>query len=203
MTLFCLILQIHYWQLFCDCIEYLCVFTCISLHLCKALLLHALCCIATCFFVVVLHFSLMTPLFHFISLDTLLTTFCDCIECVRICHLNQVQSKTMTKYTEGLATKFKPMETVLVPAPAPTPTRNAWNRTPKFKFNQESFPGLRSPSHIHTVKKQCHSPDDDDATLHQLEPSQHMAGTAITNGCNELIQQIQDIDPLFQSEEKP
>ena len=110
----------------------------------------------------------------------------------KICHLNQVQSKTMIKYAEGLAAKFKPMETVSVPAPAPTPSRNAWNHTPKFKFDQENFPNLGSPSHTHTAKKQCHSPDDDDATSQQLEPSQCTAGTAITDDHTKLIQQMQD-----------
>ena len=63
----------HYWQLSCGCIECLCV--CFLESLCALVRLSALCHIATCFFVVVVHFSLVTTLFCFISLDTLLATF--------------------------------------------------------------------------------------------------------------------------------
>ena len=70
--------------------------------------------------------------------------------------LNQTQSKAMAKYAEGLATKFKPMESMTVPTSKPplAPTCNGWNRTPKFKFDQENFPDLRSPCCIHAAKKQ-------------------------------------------------
>ena len=98
----------------------------------------------------------------------------------------------MIKYTKGLAAKFKPMETVPVLTPAPTPSHNAWKCTPKFKFNQVNFPNLGSPSCTHMAKKQCCTPDNDDTTLQQSEPSQHMAGTAITDNHTKLIQQMQD-----------
>ena len=78
------------------------------------------------------------------------------MECHKIRCLNQTQSKAMAKYAEGLATKFKPMESVTVPTSKPplAPTHNAWNHTPKFKFDQENFPDLGSPSCIHAAKKQ-------------------------------------------------
>ena len=64
---------IHYWQLSCGCIECLCL--CFLESLCISARLSALCHIVTCFFVVVVHFSLIAILFCFISLDTLLATF--------------------------------------------------------------------------------------------------------------------------------
>ena len=52
------------------------VYVCASLHLSAIFVrLSAPCHIATCFFVVVVHFSLVTTLFCFISLDTLLGNF--------------------------------------------------------------------------------------------------------------------------------
>ena len=67
-------------QLFCVCIECLCV--CFLASLCILAKLFASCHIATCFFVVVVHFSLMTTLFCFILLGRLLAIFCCCIECL-------------------------------------------------------------------------------------------------------------------------
>ena len=53
----------------------MCVFPCNSLRFAIFDRLSALCHVTTCFFVVVVHFSLMTTLFCFISLGTLLATF--------------------------------------------------------------------------------------------------------------------------------
>ena len=58
---------------FCGCIECLCV--CLLSSLCILVRLSASCHVMTCFFVVVVHFSLMTTLFCFISLGSLLATF--------------------------------------------------------------------------------------------------------------------------------
>ena len=63
---------------------YVCVYLCISGIF---VMLSASCHIVTCFFVDVVDFSLMTTLFCFISLDTLLATFCGCIECLCVCLL--------------------------------------------------------------------------------------------------------------------
>ena len=61
---------------------------CFLESLCVLARLSALCHIVTCFFVVVVHFSLVTTLFCFISLDTLLGNFfCGCIECLCVCFL--------------------------------------------------------------------------------------------------------------------
>ena len=106
--------------------------------------------------------------------------------------LNQVQSKAMTKYAEGLVAKFKPMESMSGPTPKlpPAPVHNGWNCTSKFKFDQENFPNLGSPSHVHTVKKQCCTLKEDDANSQHLEPSQQMGVTKITNECTEFVQQL-------------
>ena len=66
---------IHYWQFFCVCIECLCVCFIVSLGI--QVKLSASCHIMTCFFVDAdaVDFSLVTTLFCFISLDTLLATF--------------------------------------------------------------------------------------------------------------------------------
>ena len=64
---------IHYWQLFYVCVECLCV--CFLASLCILVRLSASCHIATCFFVDAVDFSLVTTLFCFISLGTLLATF--------------------------------------------------------------------------------------------------------------------------------
>ena len=58
---------------------------CFLASLCVSVRLSALCHITT--FVVVVHFSLVTTLFWFISFDTLLTTFCVSIECLCVCFL--------------------------------------------------------------------------------------------------------------------
>ena len=61
---------------------------CFLESLCISARLSASCHIATCFFVVVVHFSLVTTLFCFISFDTLLGNFfCGCIECLCVCFL--------------------------------------------------------------------------------------------------------------------
>ena len=64
---------IHYWQLFCVWNECLCV--CFLASLCVRAKLSASCHITTCFFVDAVDFSLLTTLFCFISLGTLLATF--------------------------------------------------------------------------------------------------------------------------------
>ena len=77
---------IHYWQLFCVCVECLCV--CFLASPFVLVRLSASCHIMTCFFVVVVHFSLITTLFCFISLGTLLATFlclCWVFMCVFSC----------------------------------------------------------------------------------------------------------------------
>ena len=57
-------------------VSVLSVYVCVSLHLSVIFVrLSAWCHIVTCFFVDVVDFSLMTTLFCFISLDTLLATF--------------------------------------------------------------------------------------------------------------------------------
>ena len=77
---------IHYWQLFCVCIECLCVCFLASLcNFCEAFCMVSHCDLFLCF--VVVHFSLITTLFCFISFDTLLTTFFVCIECLCVCFL--------------------------------------------------------------------------------------------------------------------
>ena len=60
---------------------------CFLASLCILVRLSASCHTATCFFVVVVHFSLITTLFCFISFDTLLATFCICVECLCVCFL--------------------------------------------------------------------------------------------------------------------
>jgi hypothetical protein len=110
----------------------------------------------------------------------------------KLCRLNQVQSKTMVRYAEGLADKFKPMETVAVPTPKPPPTRNAWTRTPKFKFDEENFPDLSSPSCIHAAKKPRRTNEPDDASSQQSDPSQRTLGTALTDKRTEFVQKLTD-----------
>ena len=60
---------------------------CFLASLCILARLSASCHIITCFFVVVVHFSLVTTLFCFISFDTLMATFCGCVECLCVCFL--------------------------------------------------------------------------------------------------------------------
>ena len=84
-TLFVLFHLIHYWQLFCVCVECSCV--CFLASLCILVRLSAPCNIATCFFVDVVHFSLITTLFvlfHFIHYWQLI---CVCVECLCVCFL--------------------------------------------------------------------------------------------------------------------
>ena len=78
---------IHYWQFFCVCIE--CLWVCFIVSLGVLAKLSASCHVVTCFFVDAdaVHFSLVTTLFCFISLDTLLATFFVCIECLCVCFL--------------------------------------------------------------------------------------------------------------------
>ena len=109
----------------------------------------------------------------------------------KIRRLNQTQSKAMAKYAEGLATKFKPMESVTVPTSKPplAPTRNAWNRTPQFKFDQENFPVLGSPSRIHAAKKR-RTTEEDETQSQGSEPSQQTRETALTDERTEFVQQL-------------
>ena len=58
---------------------------CFLATLCISVRLSALCHIATCFFVVVVDFSLVTILFCFISLGTLLATFLVVVLSVYVC----------------------------------------------------------------------------------------------------------------------
>ena len=74
--------------------------------------------------------------------------------------------------------------------PPLAPTRNAWNHTPKFKFDQENFPDLGSPSCIHAVKKQQRTTEEDDAQLQGLEPSQQTHNTVLTDERMEFVQQL-------------
>ena len=110
----------------------------------------------------------------------------------KIRRLNQTQLKAMAKYAEGLATKFKPMEsvTVLTSKPPIAPTRNAWNRTPQFKFDQENFPVLGSPSRIHAAKKQRHTTEEDDTQSQGSEPSQQTRETALPDERTGFVQQL-------------
>ena len=109
----------------------------------------------------------------------------------KIRHLNQLQSKCMSQYAEGLAKKFKPMEEVSVHTPpSSTPAHNTWKHMPKFKFDQENFPDLGSPSRTHTAKKQCCNADEDDAASQQSTTSQRTMATAMMNECTEFVQNL-------------
>ena len=69
---------------------FICVFSCVSLHL-ISVRLSASCHIPTCFFVDVVHFSLMTTLFLF-HYTHYWPHFCVCIECLCVCLLASLWS---------------------------------------------------------------------------------------------------------------
>ena len=135
--------------------------------------------------------KLVNNVFEQLALEGLLDAFM--MEGHKICCLNQTQSKCLSQYAKGLAAKFKPMPMVTIPTPMPaTPARNAWKCTPMFKFNQDNFPDIGSPSHTHTAKKQCCSTEDDDATSQQMTQSQQTLATTMTDERTEFVQNLTD-----------
>ena len=80
---------------------------CFFLHLSAIFArLSAWCHIATCFFADVVDFSLVTTLFCFISLDTLLATFCVCIECLCVCFLVSLSVPAKLSASSHIVTCF-------------------------------------------------------------------------------------------------
>ena len=135
--------------------------------------------------------KLINNLFEQLALEGLLDAFM--MEGHKIRCINQTQLKCLSQYAKGLAAKFKPMPMIMIPTLTPaTPAHNTWKCTPTFKFDQENFLDIGSPSHTHTAKKQHHSTEDDDTALQQMTQSQQTLATAMTNKCTEFVQNLTD-----------
>jgi hypothetical protein len=105
-----------------------------------------------------------------------------------ICHLNQIQLKTVAAHAESLRSRFAPpVATIQTPAPPTTPTRNPWNRTATFNLSHQNLPELNdTPTRHHKKKARTETGTDNDDDTSLSPPS---IGTAQT----ELIDERTEI----------
>jgi hypothetical protein len=118
--------------------------------------------------------------------------------------INQVKSKSVSTHAQSLKARFGLPDVVRISTGnPPTPTRNAWKRTPTLKVTQENFPDLPTPSRCHIDKRLHTENGSSDATTIAADddslspPSLGMTQTALTDECTEFQSTIVNLQNSF------